>query len=169
MPKKLSKRKRKTKRSKEVSLLKILTKAFVNLTKQNLNHKRSHKSMSYKKPSSISLRKPSSHKRISLRKPSSHKQNILQKISNKKVSPLKIQENKIKKKMNVFNLDKKTFINQAKLLENIKKKPDDQKYKKYVLTKKEYKYFQDEAKAAEKAKEIEKRKIKPAPTTKEQT
>jgi hypothetical protein len=37
----------------------------------------------------------------------------------------KKKEKKTKKKMNIFNLDKKTFINQAKLLENIKKKEEE--------------------------------------------
>ena len=133
MPKKPSKRK-KTKRSKEMSLLKNLTKAFVNLTeieKQKLSHKRKHSS-------ERSHRKPSSHKRSerSHRKPSSYKRsershrkiNILQPLIQKdilqrkqlfsnKISPVKIREKKKpKKKMNIFNLEKKTFINQAKLL-----------------------------------------------------
>ena len=183
MPKKPSKRNRKTKRSKEVvSVLKNLTKAFVNLTeiekqksrhskkhsteksshkrseKLHRSHKRSEKSHRSHKLSERSHRKTShkrserrshrSHKRSERRsdRKTSHKRNILHPIfrnqfskdlpvqiqpnSNKKVSPIKIREKKkTKKKMNIFNLDKKTFINQAKLLENIKKKETDTKYK----------------------------------------
>ena len=192
MPKKPSKRKskKKSKRSKEISLLQNLTKAFVNLTeiqKQNLkhsSHKRSDRSL--RKPTSHkghdrSHRKPSSHKRSERRsphrKPTSHKRNILNPLfrnqlskdllihhSNKKVSPIKIREKKIKKKMNIFNLDKKTFINQAKLLENIKKTQETRtKYTKKQVEDIINRYKEQPAKATQPIKPAKASPIKASP------
>jgi hypothetical protein len=142
IPRKRTLKRRRSKLSKETSLLKNLTKAFINLTeieKQKLqksvksslpkissvkipSQRHTIRIPSLKQPSvkKFSLKKPSV-KKFSLKKPSVKKFSL-------KISPVKVNNKKKSKtrKMKLFGFDKK-FINRSELLKRIKKNEDKNK------------------------------------------
>ncbi len=132
IPRKRTLKRRRSKLSKETSLLKNLTKAFINLTE--IEKQKLQKSVKSSLPKISSVKIPS--QRHTIRIPS-HKQPSVKKFSLKKpsvkkyslkISPVKVNNKKKSKtrKMKLFGFDKK-FINRSELLKRIKKNEDKNK------------------------------------------